>query len=98
MLTAAPGVHYAITPEGAAVLDTTAGRWLMLDPAAATVWREAVTIGSVAGLADRIAIPAGLDPATVRAAVDDCVASLLERGVLADTGRPPAPSRRWWKR
>jgi hypothetical protein len=95
MLTPAPGVHYAITLDGTAVLDTVAGKWLMLDAAAAMVWRAAVTTGSVAGLADRIAIPAGLDPAAVRDAVDDCVATLLDRGVLVDTTRRPASRRRW---
>ncbi|MEU6483501.1 PqqD family peptide modification chaperone [Streptomyces sp. NPDC046887] len=98
MLSVAPGVYHAGTEQGTAILDTRTGQWLSLPPAAAQVWREALRLGSVDGLADRIAVPAGLDPAATRAAVAKCVADLLERGVLIDVARPAVRRRRrWWR-
>ncbi|MCK8676163.1 PqqD family peptide modification chaperone [Streptomyces lichenis] len=98
MLTVAPGVYHADTEQGTAILNTRTGQWLSLAPAATQVWREALRHGSVDGLADRIAVPAGLDPAATQAAVARCVAALLEHGVLIDVARPVARRRRrWWR-
>lgn len=98
MLTPAPHIHHATSPDGTAVLDTRQGSWLMLDPDASRVWRALTIRGSAAGLADEIAIPTGQDPRAVGEQIAAFVNGLVAAGVLVETGRPRQAHRRWWRR
>ncbi|MDT0495232.1 PqqD family protein [Streptomyces griseus] len=99
MLIPAPGIHHATTEHGTAILNIPAGTWHMLDADSSRVWTAITRRGGTAGLADEIAVPAGLDPATVTAAVERVVDELLDLGVLTDlkTAQPRRP-RKWWHR
>ncbi|MFF8769103.1 PqqD family peptide modification chaperone [Kitasatospora sp. NPDC015120] len=98
MLTVPAYVRHAGVDGRTAILDLRAGRWVMLDPAASLIWQALVLRGGTDGLAEEIAAPRGADPAALAPAIDRTVAALLARGLLADTTRPPARRRPWWRR
>ncbi len=79
------------------MLNLKCGQWSMFAGHGARIW-DAVTLrGSIAGLAEEMAIPVGGDVAATRAAIDAYLEQLRAMGLLVDS---PAPRRRrrWWSR
>ncbi|MEE1735505.1 hypothetical protein PUR49_03015 [Streptomyces sp. BE147] len=98
MLTVPEHVHYARCDGGTAVLDLHQGRWHMFTGLGEQVWARVTQYGSITGLAEEIAVPAGLDAGTTRTSVDAYVATLIDMGLLAEN-RPQAPTcRQRWRR
>ncbi|GAB3117740.1 hypothetical protein GCM10027160_28710 [Streptomyces calidiresistens] len=93
MLTVAPDVYHAGSAEGTAILDARTGRWLMLDTDASRIWQALTVRGGTEGLAEEIAIPAGLDPAAVHQQIRGFLDDLTARGLLTDPAAGPDRSR-----
>lgn len=94
MLTVALGVHHASNAEGTAVLDSRTDRWLMLDRDASRIWQAIAVRGGAEGLAEEIAIPAGLDPATVQQQIRTFLDDLTAWGLVIETPTVPGRLRR----
>ena len=95
MLIPAPRIRSAQCPGGTAVLNLRSGEWQMFEGPGARIWNALVAYGSVAGLAEELAVPAGSDIVATRAAINAYVEGLRDKGLLVET----APSvRRWWMR
>ncbi|MFF7705487.1 PqqD family protein [Streptomyces lydicus] len=94
MLTTPAHVHWGRCDEGIAVLDLRSGQWRMFTGTGMRIW-DAVTLrGGVEGLAEEVAVPADLDVAVARSAVDSYVDQLRTMGLLVEAG--PRARRRWW--
>ncbi|MFJ4342983.1 PqqD family protein [Streptomyces sp. NPDC088915] len=98
MLTVPEHVHWGRCGGGTAVLNLRDGQWRMFSGHGARIWEAVVLRGGIEGLAEEIAIPAGLDVAATHQAVDDYLAGLVDMGLLA---RVPVQARRrrrrWWR-
>ncbi|CAL9410642.1 PqqD family protein [Streptomyces sp. enrichment culture] len=97
MLTPAPHIHHATGKHGTAVLDVRQGAWLMLDPDASKIWRAITLWGSIAALADEIAVLTGQTPQAVHGQIAAFVDGLVATGVLVDTDDCPPQRKRWWR-
>lgn len=92
-----PDVHHATSAEGTAILDTRTGRWLMLDPDASRIWRAITVRGTVDGLADEIAIPAGADPAAVQHQITQFLKQMTASGLLVEDSPKLKTRWKWWR-
>ncbi|MFF4282871.1 PqqD family protein [Streptomyces kronopolitis] len=96
MLTTPSQIHWAHCADDTAVLDLRSGQWQMLSGTGTRIWDAIMLRGGVEGLAEEIAVPANLDLAATRHAVDSYVERLRAMGLLVEAG--PRMRRRWWGR
>ncbi|MFJ5951319.1 hypothetical protein [Streptomyces noursei] len=80
------------------MFDTQNGQWHMFHGLGAVVW-DAITLrGGTDGLAEELAIPAGLDLAATREALDQYLDELRQMGLLTSTTEHRRRRRGWWRR
>ncbi|WLQ35547.1 hypothetical protein P8A18_19940 [Streptomyces castrisilvae] len=71
------------------MLDLKKGQWRMFSGAGERIWLAIALYGVTTGLAEELAVPAGLDVAAARRAVDSYVTHLIDTGLLAPPGQEP---------